>query len=120
MKHRVIIAGGRDFHNTPLVETTLRKLFPDPQKQIDYVVSGNARGADTLGERWAVMNVIPVMLIPAQWSMHGKSAGPIRNAAMAKRGTYLVAFWDGKSRGTKNMIETAERAGLTVHVERYI
>lgn len=119
VKHRVIIAGGRDFLDSYLVKTTLQRLFPNPQEQVDYVISGNARGADMTGEAWAIANVIPVMLMPAQWSAHGKSAGPIRNAAMAKRGTYLIAFWDGKSRGTKNMIDTATKAGLTVHVEKY-
>lgn len=119
MKHRVIIAGGRDYDDGRIVKTTMQKLFPNPQDQIDYVISGNARGADLAGELWAHANAVPVMLIPAQWGAHGKSAGPIRNASMAKRGTYLVAFWDGKSKGTKNMIDMATKAGLEIHVERY-
>lgn len=119
MKHRVIIAGGRDHCDAYAVKTTMAKLFPNPQDQIDYVISGNARGADLAGEAWGHANGIPVMVIPAQWSLLGKSAGPQRNAQMAARGTYLVAFWDGKSKGTKDMIDRATKAGLTVHLEKY-
>lgn len=119
MRHRAIIAGGREFNDPDLVSSVMLRLFPD-RDQIEYIISGTARGADAAGEKWAIANAVPVIRMPAQWVTHGRVAGMIRNAAMAKRGTYLVAFWDGKSRGTKNMIETATRAGLKVHVENYL
>jgi hypothetical protein len=73
--------------------------------EISTVISGCAQGADTHGEAWARLRDIPVCRTPADWKTHGKAAGPIRNKDMAKVGDALVAVWDGKSRGTANMID---------------
>ena len=59
------------------------------------------------------------LLYPADWERHGRAAGPIRNEEMAEVSDALIAFWDGKSRGTKSMIEIAMRKGLQVAVVRY-
>lgn len=55
---------------------------------------------------------------PADWDL-GKRAGPIRNAQMAEKGTHLLAFWDGESNGTKNMISEAKKRNLEVRVVRF-
>jgi hypothetical protein len=68
------------------------------------VVSGGAPGVDTLAERWAEQHDIPVTGFPAEWSRYGKKAGPIRNKEMAGYAEGLVAVWDGRSRGTKDMV----------------
>lgn len=83
---------------------------------ITEVVSGNARGADEMGEWWASENGIQIKLFPANWSKFGKAAGPIRNEEMAKYADCLVAFWDGKSKGTSNMLDLAEKYGLHIEV----
>ena len=85
---------------------------------ITEVLSGTAPGADRHGERWAKEKGIPLRLFPADWEKHGKRAGFIRNHEMAKNADALVAIWDGKSRGTANMIAEAEKAGLKVYVFR--
>lgn len=82
------------------------------------VLSGAARGADTLGEMWAARKGVPVVRYPADWTRFGKSAGLVRNAVMAFEAEALVALWDGSSKGTKHMIETARRMGLAIHVWR--
>jgi predicted Rossmann-fold nucleotide-binding protein len=110
---RVIIAGGRDYS---LTAEDYRYL---ESQEISEVVCGGATGADECGREWAIKKGIPVKLIVAQWSKHGKAAGPIRNRHMAEYADCLIAFWDGKSRGTKNMIETAEKMGLKVYIHRY-
>lgn len=87
--------------------------------EITEVVSGCARGADQLGEQWAKAIGLPVTQFPAEWGVHGKSAGPIRNqemAAYAAPGGALIALWDGKSRGTANMIDEASSHGLRIFV----
>ena len=81
------------------------------------VLSGTARGADQLGEEWAKLNGIPVERYPANWDLHGKSAGFKRNTEMAEKAEALIALWDGESRGTKHMIDIARRKGLRVHVQ---
>ena len=82
-------------------------------------VSGHASGADALGERYAEERGLQLETYPADWKAHGRAAGPISNAQMADVADALIAFWDGKSRGTKNMIDTATKRGLKVAVVRY-
>ena len=85
------------------MEKTLNSLNLGPD---DEIVSGDARGADTLGVEYGTRHGIPVIHFPAQWDTYGKAAGFIRNEEMAEYGDFLLAFWDGKSHGTKNMIKT--------------
>ena len=117
---RIIIAGGRDFTDYPLLrEECDRILSHASQSQEIIVVSGTARGADSLGERYAREREYRIEQYPADWNTHGKSAGYIRNCKMAKVGDVLIAFWDGESRGTKNMIEIAQQNKLQVRVIHY-
>jgi hypothetical protein len=113
---KTIIAGGRDFTRQDEFHsgmTEARKLI-----EITEVVSGGASGADKMGEAYAAENNIPVKVFPADWTKYGKSAGPRRNMEMALYADALIAFWDGQSRGTKHMIETAQKEGLTIYVHR--
>ena len=95
---KVIIAGGRDFDNYEMMCQELEGI------DITEVVCGEARGADSLGKRWAQEHNIPVKSFPADWDAYGNYAGIRRNHDMAQYADYLVAFWDGKSKGTKDMI----------------
>ena len=79
------------------------------------VVSGCARGADQLGEKWAEAHGIPVDRFPADWSKYGKSAGYRRNVEMSEHAQALIAVWNG-SPGTKHMIDIARQKGLQVYV----
>lgn len=112
---KVIIAGGREFERY----YTFDRAMQDLAARISEVVSGGARGADAMGERFAEVHEIPLAKFPADWKTHGKAAGHIRNYEMAQYADALIAFWDGESRGTRNMIDTALREGLEVHVYRY-
>ena len=80
------------------------------------IVSGHARGADSLGERFANELGLPFELHPAKWRLLGKAAGMVRNAEMAKCSDALIAFWDGESRGTRHMINFARKRGLDISV----
>jgi hypothetical protein len=111
---RVIIAGGRDYNNYDTVVDAIEESGFD----IDTVVSGGARGVDHLGEIYAAEMNIKLVVFEADWETHGRAAGPIRNRKMAENAAALIAIWDGKSRGTKNMIETATKKGLLVYVKR--
>ena len=111
---RVIIAGGRDYHNYG----TLLDAIVECNFNIQTVVSGGAKGVDALGEKYAVDADVKLVVYPADWEKNGRAAGPIRNRKMAENADALIAIWDGKSRGTKNMIETATKLGLLVYVKR--
>ena len=76
----------------------------------DLIISGGANGADKLGERYARERGLKVEVHAALWEQFGKSAGVIRNQEMADISDAVIAFWDGESRGTKNMIENAKKA----------
>jgi len=81
---------------------------------ITEVVSGHAPGADTLGERFAKENNIPVKLFPAAWKKLGRAAGPVRNKAMADYAEALVAFLYPHSKGTKSMIGFAHKKDMPI------
>lgn len=114
---KIIIAGSRDFNDYELLKEKMDSLIKIKEKT--EIVSGTARGADLLGEKYAKENSIQIKRFPADWNRFGKSAGYKRNEEMAKYADACVCFWDGKSRGTKHMIDLAERNNLKVIVIRY-
>lgn len=118
-KYRVIIAGCRDFNDYELLKEKCDYFLQDEKKEDVVIISGHASGADALGERYAQERGFQLETFPADWKAHGRAAGPIRNARMASAANALIAFWDGKSRVTKNMIEIAENHNLKVVVVRY-
>lgn len=112
---RVIIAGGRDFNNyVLLLETIIKSNF-----DITEIVSGGAAGADRLGEKFAYEANISLKRFPANWNIHGRKAGIIRNGQMAEYADALIAVWDNKSPGTANMIKQAQSKRLKIFVEYY-
>lgn len=127
---RVIIAGSRDFDDFPKLMNSCIDILHEISDQNDdldkiRIVSGTARGADLLGEQYAKISGYEVSRFPADWDGLGKRAGYVRNAEMAKYAVadesygVLIAFWDGKSKGTKHMIDLAEKNGLEVHFVRF-
>lgn len=117
---KVIIAGSRGFSNYKLLKETCDKLLKEKKKTHNVVViSGNAKGADSLGEKYSNDEDLDLEIFPADWKKFGKSAGFRRNEQMAEFADALIAFWDGKSRGTKHMIDTATEKGMNVKVVNY-
>lgn len=94
-------------------------FLQDEKKEDVVIISGHASGADALGERYAQERGSLLDTYPADRKVLGKAAGSIRNAKMAEVADALIAFWDGKSWGTKNMIDTVTKRGLKVAVVRY-
>lgn len=115
---KLIIAGSRNVPNDKVVERIINRVVGMYDWNVTEVVSGTARGVDRIGEEWAEDHNIPVTRFPAEWGRYGKSAGYIRNYAMASYGDVLLAIWDGESKGTQNMIELADKNGIKFHVER--
>lgn len=122
-ENRVIIAGSREFTDYEIAERAIFEAF----RNIDItgpirIVSGHCRGVDILGERYAEKYGLKLSVFPADWKRYGRRAGYIRNSEMAEfasgdnSSADLIAFWDGKSRGTKMMIDIANKKGIRVHV----
>ena len=118
--YKIIIAGGRDFMDYNLLKEKVNKILQE--KRVTHkivIISGCARGADTLGLRYASENTFDVEEYPADWDKYGKKAGYMRNVEMAENADALIAFWDGKSKGTKHMIDIATERNLPIRVIRY-
>lgn len=123
---RVIIAGSRNFNDYPRLEKSVIEILKKirPSKELE-IISGTANGADKMGERFALKYNVKIKRFPAQWDIYGKRAGYVRNNLMSEYAMendnhgVLIAFWDGKSKGTKMMIDIAERNGLEVFVINY-
>lgn len=125
---RVIIAGSRDFDNLSKLTTDVTDILskiPVDGISKTRIISGTARGADQMGEQYARSTGCEISRFPADWDRLGKRAGYVRNAEMAQFAVadgntgILIAFWDGKSRGTKHMIGLAEKYGLETHIVRF-
>ena len=109
---KIIIAGSRSFTDYQKLKEICDTFLRD-QNNIE-IVSGTCRGADKLGEQYAKERGYEITQFPANWNKYGKSAGPKRNQEMANYANALIAFWDGKSKGTNNMIQLANRCNLDI------
>lgn len=125
---KVIIAGGRDFSDYPLLRDKcnfyLQNYLKFDKKEYNYnpyieIVSGGAKGADSLGEIYATNNLIKIKKFIPDWDKHGKAGGHIRNRQMGDYATNLVAFWNDKSKGTKGMVDYMTKLKKPFRVVRY-
>ena len=112
---RVIVCGSREWTNKRAIYEAIKEVAPDGKaRNLTVVHGGCPRGADRLVHELLRGDC---EVHPADWDAHGRAAGHIRNRKMAQLGADIcLAFWDGKSRGTKNMIEEAEKAGIPVKI----
>ncbi len=117
---KLIIAGGRDFNDYELLKKEVSIFIESCNVDISdiEIVSGTARGADLLGEKYAKEYNIKIKRFPADWSL-GKSAGYIRNKQMSEYATYCICFWNNESKGTKHMIDLAKQQNLELKVVIY-
>ncbi len=107
--YRIIIAGSRGITDTDLIFKQMNYLLRNlPDGAIIEIVTGLAKGVDTLALEYGIVSKFKTIGFPAEWDDYKLSAGYIRNNFMNWYGTHLVAFWDGESKGTKSMIEMAK------------
>ena len=120
---RILVCGGRDFTDRDLVFATMDKvkgIFGDFE-----LVHGGAKGADSFSDEWADSVGCSKKVFKPDWKMYKRAAGPIRNGQMLeylRRGEepLVIAFWDGKSKGTKDMITKAKKAGVKCNTVLYV
>lgn len=118
---KVIIAGSRSFDDYKLLKEKMDLFLKNkidknkPCSNIE-IVSGTARGADTLGEKYAKEKGFALKKFPANWDLYGKKAGYIRNREMRDYADVCVVFWDGESKGSKHMINLAKEDNMPIRV----
>lgn len=105
---RLAIVGTRTFTNYKFLRKKILKKFY--LSDITEIVSGGAEGVDTLAEQFAEEYNIPLKVYKPDWKKYGKKAGAIRNKKIVNRCNKIIAFWDGKSVGTKITIDMAIEA----------
>lgn len=103
---KVAIVGSRSFSD---YDEFLRLLGRFDRHDFDEIVSGGASGADSLAERFANFWKIPFRKVKPNWGKHGRSAGFQRDAIIISSVDMVIAFWDGKSKGTENDIELSRK-----------
>lgn len=113
-KRRIAIVGSRNYTKLSHV----REFVASLNAEANEIVTGGARGVDAEVEAAAAVATIPVVVFPADWAAFGKAAGPIRNQQIVDHCDVVVAFWDGKSPGTRDCIKRARLAGKPVTVRR--
>lgn len=132
---RLIIAGGRDFNDYGIAYPRLDFMLENIPKSDIIIVEGGALGADRVGRNYAIDRGLAFKTFDADWDnidvigavvrvnrkgkKYNAKAGHDRNQEMAEAATHLIAFWDGKSTGTKDMITRAEIMGLKIKVFYY-
>ncbi len=109
---KLAIVGSRNFTDYKRFSQIIGKI----KGQITLIVSGGARGADTLAERYAKEKAIPYLIFPANWDKYGKQAGPLRNQDIVDNADTMVAFLAPESRGTKDSIKKAQAKRIPVHI----
>jgi hypothetical protein len=110
---KVAVVGSRGFSDYKLLSETLDKI------KITLIVSGSAKGADTLGEQYAKENNIPTKIFPPDWEKHGKMAGFLRNTDIINEAELVVAFWDNISKGTLDSINKAKKLDKKIIIINY-
>jgi hypothetical protein len=106
------VVGNRWFDEYLYVRTILDRYMSKDMK----IVTGDANGADACARKYAVDRLVGLQVHEADWDKHGRAAGPIRNELIVRDCDEVIAFWDGKSRGTKSTINLAHKAGKPVHI----
>jgi len=117
MSRLVLVSGSRAFPSPGLVSDRIQTAL----KPRDYLMHGCARGVDTWAECAALSVGATILRRPADWDRYGKRAGMIRNESMLEEARRakdycILIFWDGSSRGTKNMIDRCVAARIPYEI----
>jgi hypothetical protein len=103
---KIGVSGSRSFNNEKLLFDTLDEI-----EGIVEIVTGGAKGADQLAEKYADEKGLKKKIFLPAWERHGRFAGAIRNNDIIDYADMMVILWDGKSKGTKDVIEKCKKRG---------
>lgn len=118
MTKRIVVAGSRNYTNYTQAKDFIDRCIKNIKTENELIfISGGCKGADLLGERYAQENGFEVEKYPADWKRYGRGAGPKRNEEMAKACDFVICFWDGQSKGTKNMIALAKKYSKPIKIK---
>lgn len=115
---RIVVAGSRNYKNYEEAKAYISVCISKIKENHTLIfLSGCCKGADLLGEKFALENGYKIERHPALWEKYGRKAGPIRNKTMAEKADCVICFWDGKSFGTKSMIYYAKKFNKKIRIK---
>ena len=112
---KIAVIGGRNFQDKNHLGQVLSRVFSEG----DTLISGGAKGADSLAENWARWMGFACLIFKPNWKLHGRSAGFRRNHTLISQADKVIAFWDGASRGTAHSLELARKKNVPVEIHRF-
>lgn len=119
MIKKIVVAGCRNYNNYAEAKEFIDICISNIRRKFQIVfISGGCTGADALGERYAIENGFEIEKYPADWATYGRKAGPLRNKLMAEKCDYVICFWDYESKGTRSMIECAQRLNKPIRIKQ--
>lgn len=104
---KIMVCGSRTINDEKLIFSKLDDILIDYPNMV--LISGNAKGVDSIGEKWAKSHDIQIELYKPDWQKYGRAAGIIRNKVMVENSDFVVIFWDGVSKGTKSDIDFCKK-----------
>ena len=108
MERKIVVGGCRNYNDYEAFKSHLDEIIKNKNDEIT-IISGHCSGVDLMGERYAEENGFKIAIFLPEWEKYGRAAGPIRNEKMVNAADLVIAFWDGKSKGTKSLIKYAEK-----------
>lgn len=115
----IAIVGGRDFSDYTLLKESLSAYISIYSGMPDNIVSGGAKGADTLAAQFATEMDIPLLVFKPDYQKYGRGATLVRNSQIIENADVVFAFWDGQSKGTKDSITKAKKLQKELHIISY-
>ena len=115
----IAIVGGRDFSDYTLLKESLSAYISIYSGIPDNIVSGGAKGADTLAAQFAAEMDIPLLVFKPDYQKYGRGATLVRNTQIIENADVVFAFWDGQSKGTKDSITKAKKLQKELHIISY-
>ncbi len=106
-KIKIAIVGSRDFVNFEEFKEKIGPIFLELNGNIDCIISGGAKGTDSLAEEYAKVNKINTVIYRPDWKKYGRGAGIVRNKVIIENSDLVIAFLKNNSRGTSNSIKVA-------------
>jgi len=116
---KIAIVGSRSFSDYNLLKKSMNSFIKDSSISITHIVSGGAKGADSLAHQYANENNLQMIVFKPDWKKFGKRAGIVRNSDIIENADIILAFWDGLSSGTKNSIDKALKLNKKVIIKNF-
>ncbi len=120
IKHmKIAIVGGRDFNDYNFLRKEVGKFIYENEISLSSIISGGAKGADTLAEKLATEMNVELIIFKPNYEKFGRGATIVRNTEFIKNCDVVVAFWDGKSKGTHDSIKKAQKLDKRLSIINY-